>query len=158
MWSILASFTHTEKQEKWWLNTVWIWDIIDGSPFNLNCHMIAFRILFVDVVALLLYCVYCFLLRLRLLVWRVLNLTHSPTLTPTSNSSCIKIIATTAIIIALSFAGTFILLLQLLSLLVLVVVVSLLSLLLQLLLLLLLVLVVVVMVCWGFGLWHAVLW
>ena len=33
-------------------------------------------------------------------------LTHSPTLTP--NSSCIKIIATTIIIIALSFAGTFI--------------------------------------------------
>ena len=35
-------------------------------------------------------------------------LTHSPTLTPTSNSSCIKIIATTTIIITLSFAGTFI--------------------------------------------------
>ena len=72
MWSNLASFTHTKKQEKWWLNTVWIWDIIDGSPFNLNCHMIAFRILFVDVVAFLLYCVYCLLLQLRLLVWRVL--------------------------------------------------------------------------------------
>ena len=36
------------------------------------------------------------------------NLTHSPTLTPTSNSSCIKIVATTTIIIALSFADTFI--------------------------------------------------
>ena len=36
------------------------------------------------------------------------DLTHSPTLTPTSNSSCIKIVATTTFIIALSFADTFI--------------------------------------------------
>ena len=41
---------------------------LTGPPFNLNRHMIALRILFVDVVAFLLYCVYCLLLRLRLLV------------------------------------------------------------------------------------------